>query len=171
MRLQVPSLVRIVGPWSCIVIFAGCGGADVPETLVPVTGNVTNGGKPMAGVLVSFNPQGETQGTGGEGVTDENGQFTLQHRSGSQGVEPGKYEVAFMQLRGPDGSPLKPSDYSKEEMESMAEKGLGPMPLGTGSATITEGSEQQLTFDLAELRKKQQTRDMPPHRAPHRMAR
>jgi len=98
-----------------VSILTGCGGGsstEVPE-LVPVSGTVTLGDKPIAGVVVAFipitnleNPDDKTPGTGAIGVTDAAGKYTLKHRSGQPGVQPGMYSVTFSKVALPDGSPI-----------------------------------------------------------------
>jgi len=81
---------RISSPLVLLVIcllFSGCG-----ESLSPVTGTVTSGGKPLEGVWVNFNP---TEGRGAGGVTDSAGKYELSYKPGSPGAMPGKYEVLF----------------------------------------------------------------------------
>jgi len=97
-----------------VSLVPGCGGesADVPD-LAPVSGTVTLDGEPAAGVAVFFSPRsnGEdpkerTSGTGATGATDSNGKYTLKHRSGELGIEPGVYNVTFSKVAMPDGSPI-----------------------------------------------------------------
>ena len=56
---------------------AGCGGTK----FAPVSGRVTMGGKPLAGVVVSFQPIAESRnvdpGPGSTAITDADGRFTL----------------------------------------------------------------------------------------------
>ena len=74
---------------SCILTVAagglllpGCGGTEEYD-LAPVSGRVTLGGKPLAGVKVSFQPASKrpdqpNPGPGSYGTTDEDGRYTLQ---------------------------------------------------------------------------------------------
>lgn len=89
-------------------LLSGCGGhsSEVPEELIPVTGTVKLNGEPKANITVLFNPGKNTTGTGGYGVTDQNGKYTLTHRSNQPGVEPGEYIVTFSMMGLPDGSPI-----------------------------------------------------------------
>ena len=93
------------------LLLAGCGAATTsPDVdLVPVTGTVTLDGKPVANATVLFNPLQGTKGTGGYGVTDAEGKFTLKHRSEKEGCEAGEYGVTFTKITQPDGSPLPPN--------------------------------------------------------------
>jgi len=110
MRLSLPALLL------SIVFLPGCGGGSTtkaPDNLVPASGTVTLNGKPAEGVSVVFNaitnPENvddKTPGTGAYAVTDENGKYTLKHRSGQPGIQPGHYSVTFSKLGMPDGSPM-----------------------------------------------------------------
>ena len=111
---------------AAVVLLAafGCGGSSSEfdtSVLVPVTGRVTLDGKPAQGVAVVFHPKLNTVGTGAFAVTDENGSFTLDHRSGEQGVEPGGYAVTFSRYTQPDGSPIPPGASAADvgAVESM----------------------------------------------------
>ena len=95
-----------------VILFAGminaCGGssAEVPDELVPVSGTVKLDGEPTANITVVFNPGKGTTGTGGYGVTDSTGKYTVTHRSNQPGIEPGEYVVTFSKMGLPDGSPI-----------------------------------------------------------------
>ncbi|KAA0133311.1 carboxypeptidase regulatory-like domain-containing protein [Gimesia chilikensis] len=99
---QIAVLLMTVG------LLSGCGGhtSEVPDNLVPVTGTVKLDGEPKANITVIFNPGKKTSGTGGYGVTDKDGKYTLTHRSNKPGVEPGEYVVTFSMMGLPDGSPI-----------------------------------------------------------------
>lgn len=81
---------------------AGCGrGAIKPPHTVPVTGVVLKGGKPAAGVKVTFHPRFDT-GTvkfAPSGLTDKNGRFTLSTAAANDGAPPGEYSVTFELLK------------------------------------------------------------------------
>ena len=100
--------------WNCLFFLAlvGCGSAGPPEeVLVPVTGSVRVAGKPTEGITVVFTPKQGTAGTGGFGLTDAEGNYTLTHRSQKPGVPVGEYAVTFSRFLKPDGSPV-PKDQS-----------------------------------------------------------
>ena len=94
-----------------VLLLAGCGAATAaPDlNLVPVTGTVMLDGKPLANATVLFNPLQGTKGTGGYGVTDAEGKFSIKHRSEKEGCEAGDYGVTFTKITQPDGSPLPPN--------------------------------------------------------------
>lgn len=122
-----------------LVGLSGCGGevSGAPaQALVPVSGKVTLKNQPLAGASVVFTPRGATLGTGAFGVTDEQGAFTLTHKSDSPGVEPGEYVVIITKMALKDGSPIPegqsaadveavqivPSEFSDPASESAANK-------------------------------------------------
>ncbi len=73
-----------------VVLFAGCGGKDLPE-IVPVEGVVNVNGKPTAALMVQFFPEPQSGGAGtsfyATGVTDAQGKYVLEYEfDGKQGV-------------------------------------------------------------------------------------
>lgn len=76
--------------------------------MVPVTGTALLDGKPLVGATVMFNPTGSTKGTGGFGLTDADGKFTLTDFQSNPGCAPGEYGVTFSKMTQPDGSPIPP---------------------------------------------------------------
>jgi hypothetical protein len=91
-------------------VLTGCRNSNEPA-LSPVSGAVTQEGKPLAGVQVRFIPQGVTQGHGGAGTTDAEGKYEIiAHRSNNRkGLLPGTYKVVLTRRLLPDGSPLPPN--------------------------------------------------------------
>jgi len=98
---------------------AGCGGStEKVVKLVPVTGLVTLDGKPLPGAAVLFRPQAGTPGDGGFGTTDDEGRYSLQHRSQKPGIELGSYTVAFSKVTLQDGSPI-PEGKTAADVEAV----------------------------------------------------
>jgi len=101
--------VREILACSAVFIALGCGGSSSDfdsSVLVPVKGRVMIDGQPASGVSIIFHPRQQTAGTGGYAVTDKNGDYMVDHRSGVSGVEPGEYAVTFSRYTQPDGSPI-----------------------------------------------------------------
>ena len=73
------------------ITILGCGEAG-PE-LAAVTGKLTKGGKPLAGVNVTFSPIEPGPSSGGR--TDSDGKFVLLSQSGKAGAVPGKHKVVL----------------------------------------------------------------------------
>jgi hypothetical protein len=116
-----------------LVLALGC---DSKQKLAPVSGKVTLDGKPLANVMVSFQPvakEGETvAGVGSTGKTDENGEFTLTAANGQKGAMVGKHRVVVSKVeeqvgtgdeRPPRGGwPQKdkiPAKYNSESKETF----------------------------------------------------
>lgn len=96
----------------------GCGKSEKPVTLVPVTGTVKMGDGPLAGVTVIFTPLQGTSGTGGFGVTDATGTYTLMYGNQKPGIEAGAYKVTFSKMTLPDGSPI-PEGKTAADVEAV----------------------------------------------------
>jgi hypothetical protein len=73
------------------MLFAGCSQGDQPE-LGRVHGHVTLDGKPLAGVVVSFQPINGGRQSSGE--TDDQGSYELIYIRDIQGAKVGKHRVA-----------------------------------------------------------------------------
>tara|TARA_R110002111_G_C5872360_1_gene361642 strand:- start:360 stop:818 length:459 start_codon:yes stop_codon:yes gene_type:complete len=105
-------MLKLNGYLAIVVLMTGmvtgCGGhsPEVPDALIPVTGTVKLDGKPAANITVFFNPGKATGGTGGYGVTDHEGKYSVTHRSNQPGIEAGEYIVTFSKMGLPDGSPI-----------------------------------------------------------------
>ncbi len=82
------------------LILVAAAGCEKQLPLGEVTGTVTLGGEPLAGVLVVFNPDPAQQpeaprSTGG---TDEQGRYRLQCDDGRPGAVPGAHTVTILDL-------------------------------------------------------------------------
>jgi hypothetical protein len=84
------------------LLTAGCDApSDRPE-LGMVTGAVTLDGEPLAGVLVSFQPE---KGRGSTGLTDENGRYSLNYVFNVPGAKVGRHTVSVSTPVGDDSDP------------------------------------------------------------------
>ncbi|HID21363.1 MAG TPA: hypothetical protein EYP14_03065 [Planctomycetaceae bacterium] len=76
---------------AALVVVSGCGGgSDLPD-LGRVSGTVTMDGKPLAGVVVTFEPV--DGGRASIGKTDDNGQYELGYDAENKGAVVGKHRV------------------------------------------------------------------------------
>ncbi|QDT31740.1 carboxypeptidase-like regulatory domain-containing protein [Thalassoglobus polymorphus] len=82
----------------CFVL-AGCGGSDHPP-LGTVTGKVTLNGTPIEGALVEFTPE---TGRPSSGVTDKEGNYSLQYLQGVKGAAVGTHTVQITSKRDSSG--------------------------------------------------------------------
>ena len=124
-------------------VLSGCGEAETaPEVLIPLTGSVTVDGQPAGGVSLSFVPQEGTSGAGGFATTDDQGQFTVKHRSGDAGIEPGTYKVTMSRMLTPDGNPVPAGesamDHNATESLPAQYTSADTSPVQT---EVTEGME------------------------------
>src|SRR5262249_6259605 len=72
-----------------LLAVTGCGGS-----LVKVTGRLTYKGEPVPSTTVTFHPDEEGK-RASQGVTDDNGQFTLTHSKTETGALRGKHTVTL----------------------------------------------------------------------------
>ncbi|MCA9018201.1 MAG: hypothetical protein KDA77_22960, partial [Planctomycetaceae bacterium] len=79
------------------------------------------------------------------GISDENGYYTIKHRSGAEGVEPGQYTVTFSKMVMPDGSPM--------------EKGAEPAAVGARELLPKQYTNPQITKEKITVQKTQDTYD------------
>jgi hypothetical protein len=89
----------------------GCGGP------VDVEGNVTLNGKPLAGAMVVFIPEGGGAEAGA--FTDEDGNFRL-NGTKTEGTLPGEYRVIVSKKEWPPG--VTPPDPAKMTFASVKSK-------------------------------------------------
>src|SRR5687767_10703219 len=75
---------------TAVLLAAGCG---QESALVPVSGTVTLDGKPVSGMIITFAPQGQTDGNGALGYVDDRGNFELTDSRGEPGAYVGQYRV------------------------------------------------------------------------------
>jgi hypothetical protein len=109
----------------------GCGGDGLKR--VPVKGKVTAKGQQLDNATIQFIPTGATQGEGGIGRSDHDGNFSLTgSRRGDEGVVPGEYKVRVSRLVAPDGTPI-PADAKQAETPNARES--VPMPYSSLEGT------------------------------------
>ena len=82
---------------TAILTFVGCGGTDF--SVAPVSGKVTNNGEPVDGIRVVFTPMPNEANTDpgpwSTGVTNAQGEYTLETRYKKTGAAIGKHTVSF----------------------------------------------------------------------------
>ncbi len=136
------SVVAVAIVWSC----GGCGKPE-PPPLVPVSGTVTIGGKPVPSAMVTFYPLFE--GFGGEviaeGISDAAGRFTLSCPLG-EGVCIGRHKVTVADAPTPDDA----RDQTVEAQTRMAAflRSLSNRPIGMKFGSLaTSPLELEVTAD------------------------
>jgi hypothetical protein len=70
----------------------GCGGG---KKFAPVSGKVTMNGQPLAGAMISFQPDVDSyeDAPGSTGKTNDKGEYTLKAATGESGARVGKHKV------------------------------------------------------------------------------
>ena len=149
---------------STVLGFALCisGCADEPVDappqvdLFPVSGVITRDAEPLASALVIYTPDimGSAQGFGATGVTDAEGRYELEYRSGEEvkaGAPAGKYKVVISLIVDNDGNPL-PADPDTPPMMSGGIESIPPPytspPETPFAAEVTAGGENTFDFDV-----------------------
>ena len=142
---------RCFAPITLLLALAGCGGSDFP--LAPVSGRVTLDGAPLSGAKVLLLPQASGKdglaGPTSNGLTDENGRFTVKtvSRSPEPGAVVGTHRVTISTLKTePD-----PSDPLGKDVVQSPER--VPPPYNTPRQTplrleVPPEGTDQANFDL-----------------------
>jgi hypothetical protein len=81
--------------WAAPLLFVAFAGCGTSPTLVPVTGILTHGGKPVPNAGIRFVPENGRPSTG---QTDEEGRFTLNYDREHDGAVVGKHKVWVTKL-------------------------------------------------------------------------
>jgi hypothetical protein len=104
-----------LGCMAVIGFATGCG-SKPPESSLQVSGRVTLDGNPLQGAIVTFNPIGQTQGTGASATTDAAGNYKLQPRRRGETVVEGKYRITIARFQ-PHDDPSGSSPKHKNKVE------------------------------------------------------
>jgi hypothetical protein len=70
-------------------------GCAKQSRLTAVDGTVTLDGEPVTGMIISFDIEGNTEGTGALGYVDDGGHFSLTDSRGEPGAYRGTYRISF----------------------------------------------------------------------------
>jgi len=138
----------LLGCLFCCAV-TGCGESVVVPNwpdVVPCTGSVTMGGKPLTQTMVLFIPDVSTQGQGGSAQTDDSGKYTVSSRNSKgetvPGIIPGKYKIAFSRMVKPDGSVWIPD----------ATNSAGPATFGAREELPLKYSDPANSIQIAEVK-------------------
>lgn len=93
----------------------------------PVSGTVTQKGKPLEGAIVAFTP--EADGRPASGTTDSSGKYVLTTLVSGDGAVPGSYNIsiakydqkATLPAKSESGKPADPNDITNEYPEDYNE--------------------------------------------------
>lgn len=89
--------LRLVCVGVVVACLVGCGGANDGFAYQPVSGVITVDGKPVAGLTISFAPQGASLESGRPSVatTDEEGRYVAKTLDGVSGAAVGDHLVSI----------------------------------------------------------------------------
>jgi hypothetical protein len=132
-----------------VVVSAGCGAPPGTAPTVPVSGTATYKGQPLAGVVVTFNPQ---SGRPGFGTTDPQGKFAVSTFRTKDGAVPGDHKVTITE---PPSNEPRPMPGSPEAKAAKAAKVASRFPAKYSSlkdtplkTTVKEGNKYD--FELTD---------------------
>jgi hypothetical protein len=134
--MKIAGRILLAAPLLGLLCLAtGCGGGQGYKP-APVSGTVTIDGRPVAGIVVTFQPAavgGQNPGPGSTGKTDENGRYTLLFATAERkpGAAVGKHRVSFSTwmeeqgdvVRGPSPKELVPPRYRGQSQEFEVKAG------------------------------------------------
>jgi hypothetical protein len=147
LHLRGDSMVRLCALLCLLPLLSGCG-EDRPSSAV--SGTVTIDGRPMAGVIVRFQPVGtgaspkQKVGMGSYGKTDADGRFRMYFSDNdASGAVPGEHIVVIDELTPPE-------EENNDAGFSSKAKSRIPKPWKDGSRrfTVKDGANEA-TFDLS----------------------
>jgi hypothetical protein len=127
---------------------AGCGGART----VPVSGQITAGGKPVADLHVSFQPRAKDDtgraGPPSTGVTDAEGRFQLfTFDPVLEGAVPGDHVVVFSLNQKDEGPQTDDSGRYDPTAQFLPPKAYD----GSVRFTVPDGGTEEANFELTKL--------------------
>ena len=128
---------RLVGVVGLAVLIAGCSktGPDV----VPVQGKVTRGGQPVPTLFLSFQPD---DGRSSWGISDANGDFTLEYDSQHKGARVGEHTVTVLHRPASIEEEMK-MNKGKAKLHPDMQKVLAKYgPQGTEKLRVTITADQ-----------------------------
>jgi len=115
-------------PWNCVctlgicllsVFHAGCSGAPAKPAVYPVTGVVTQAGRPVEGARVLFVPDDQKLQPA-SAITDKDGKYSVTTFEQNDGAQPGSYKIKVLKYEG--GAPPPPAGGDEKRFISYEEE-------------------------------------------------
>jgi hypothetical protein len=122
---RIRTTVRFSLPVLLAVSLLGCGQADPPPKLSPVTGKVVFRKQPVALATITFVPdlsQGGLRGRDGRATTDRNGCFTLETYPSGSGAMAGHYKVTVMYYSRTEYIPRKYTKFHLTPLRAIVKE-------------------------------------------------
>ncbi|WP_437222458.1 hypothetical protein SH661x_002787 [Planctomicrobium sp. SH661] len=125
--------------------FSGC--FSNPDRLIPVSGSVKYGGKPLTSGIIIFTPADELNGTIASAEIEADGSFHPQVSHSNRGMKAGEYQVSITYL--PNFAQLTPNQMVQKQKDilSIPKKYSDPRTSGL-KVTIQKKSANQLELEL-----------------------
>ncbi|QDT53939.1 hypothetical protein Pan44_19660 [Caulifigura coniformis] len=101
------------------VFQAGCSGEPAKPEVYPVTGVVTQGGKPVDGARVLFVPDDQKLQPA-SAITDKDGKYSVTTFAQNDGAQPGSYKIKVLKYEG--GPPPAPAGGQEQRFISYEEE-------------------------------------------------
>jgi len=141
-------VLKLVAATAVVSVLTGCSGGGTANT-VPVKGTVKLGGAAVPGAAVTFTPTGA--GTVATGITNAQGEFSLQTFVAGDGAIPGEYKVVISKSQVQQSSTTTKSTaddpsaaYAAAEASGANVGGKENFAAPAGSAAATGAGAQDL---------------------------
>jgi hypothetical protein len=106
-----------LAPLAALLFLAGCGSKSGLDT-VPIKGEVTYNGKPLADGTVVYLPEQGSSGRQAMAPIQSDGSFSLTTQTANDGVMKGKYQIVIFAYEPQSAEPK-----TREEIEALVNKG------------------------------------------------
>lgn len=136
------------------IAVVGCSKTSL-SGLSPVTGTITQGGKPLEGATVIFAPAAQSAARAAAGVTDANGVFTLTTLQPGDGAMPGDYNVTVSKVQ------VTGKVYTQEEGNKYYNEFRKPPPIPESKSLVAKKYTKAEDSGLKATVKKGDKNDFP----------
>lgn len=126
MTISTPTRLRRCGLiLGVLVALAGCKSEEDRIPLLPVSGTVTQNGKPMPNATITFMPaEGNTHSTPGVDATGPEGNYKIRYKN-RMGLAAGKYRVAIEPALEVDQADTPP-EFAEDPYMAQMSRGIVP---------------------------------------------
>lgn len=114
-----------------LLLSAAVAGCDSGPKVVRVSGTATREGKPVAGLLINFEPE---KGRSSWGISDDAGRFTMEYDAEQKGVVAGRHTVSAV-FRADELAGTKPTPATRAIQAKYGDLTKSPMKIEVTAAT------------------------------------
>lgn len=131
------NIFRAMRAFSFLCIVAGCSSENEIPTY-PVTGTITQNGKPVSGAIVAFTPV--AGGQSASGTTDAEGVYALTTWSSGDGAVAGEYKVTLAKYdqKPPPSVPEPAKDGDPDDITDEYPDGYNEMQASEIAAAVSK---------------------------------